>query len=444
MADENTNVVTPAAASASSGDSLVERLTREYNIKPGTKTQPEEEHSVSDDFTRGYERRVKKLEQISDQLGTREKQRTSTAPDNEIDTQDRTQLYARLSKVQLDMAQFASDYKGIMTSFQELIGSDLLTTGEKLGLWFRRSVRRNERVAKEYEIKACTNKGLNLDKLVDALAKILDREHQTALEGTNYLQEIRVGVIEHLKKMKQEAIEGLRNSYRDTPEQATAEASLMRLQKDLDHIDRELANYEMQVSQARTTKNVDEVKRLTDEMLKLVEVQDALFDTKLETDQELFGIRRGQMDMAKRVQSAKGAIAATRLNYQTTNTLIEAYSDMEITFRYDLEHNIRVFKDQAILAIAGAKLEDMGEMMLRKADLALRTQELSVQMSTYAATKSFELLKSSQYDPKVERDLEANMVKYRDNMNKLRDEWVTLQTTVEGIDTTKIHYQEQG
>jgi hypothetical protein len=177
-------------------------------------------------------------------------------------------------------------------------------------------------------------------------------------------------------------------------------------------------------------------------MSEVLDMKYGVLDGKLAADGVVSEIRRKILDSSEGVQSAKGATAASRVNYHAINALIDAYNELEIKYRHALSDMVPVFKIQAGIAVSGKQALEMKEALLRSAAISNRLMNFNSKLVTHLATEVFELTKTPLYDPVKARAVEDRISSYMTQLNQAKIEWAENQQRISEIPNAP-HYAKQ-
>jgi hypothetical protein len=422
MADETTQT-----NSGTASQSALERLRAQYPSSRSTADQ-------------AFDSRVK----ISDSqhANNRSKlERISRAPQLEGKSSD---LPIEMAKIELELADLTEEYGALNVSFRNLIGKEkIYTLGDVASLgWYSLPIVGSKQKKREVKLEAVRRRGDAVDILANKMANVLGEQHQKSIEGKANAQEMQITNVSFMRQKDSDLIERLRSSYVGTSDYAEGEKEVGRLEKELDDINGVLMGYEGKVDASKIAGDVEGVKKLTGEMSEILEMKYQILDGKLSADGIVSEIRRKMLDSAEGIQSAKGAIAASKVNYQAISALIDSYSELEIKYRYALSDMIPVFKMQAKIATAGSRAMQMKEAILKTAAISNKLMEYNSRLVTHLSTQVFDLLKTPLYDPVKAREVEDKIKNYMTELNNAKVEWAESQQTIKDMPDVP-HYSTQ-
>src|SRR3989344_4958060 len=236
--------------------------------------------------------------------------------------------------------------------------------------------------------------------------------------------------VAELRRLDQKLIQQLRSGTYSGTDMAVVEAEVSRLERDLNDVQEMLIAYEGQVQAAKAGRNLDEVKRLSGEMSQLLDVKYSILEGKLTAEGTVSEVRRTILDSAEGVQSAKGAIAASWMNYRAASALKDAMGELEIKYRHAREDFMPVFRMQGELAAVGKQALDIRDTLIRVAAISERLMSANANLVTHLAVTSFELLQAPMYDPVKARQMEAELSATVQQLNAQKLEWAQAATTL--------------
>ncbi len=404
------------------GATLVDKIMEKYKYTPEAREQT---HRAFDSTARS-------------QADTRTLERMSRAPKTGTGTGD--DVYKEMAGIQLDLAELAERYGKLNVNFASLVGKDKV-----YGLWEALKIKVYETVgkrerAREMKMDAYSRHGNGMEILVDKMSEVLADQHEKAKQGKSLAERLQAENVAHLKRLDKKLVDSLRKSYAGTADYATAEQEVKRLEDELRGIDDALMACEKEVQDAKMRSDLNAVNALTDKMTSVLDIKYGVLDGKLSADGAVSEIRRQLLDKAEALQSVKGATAATKVNYQATMTLIDAMNELEIKYRHAKEDMVPVFKSQAKIATLGMSQKEMRDTLLKVAGISTRLMDANARMVKHLSAQTFELLQTPLYDPEKARAVEEDIRAYREEMNKLKMEWVEAQQSLSIADP---HYAKQ-
>ncbi len=349
-------------------------------------------------------------------------QRISKAPQagSKISTGD---IHAEMAGIQLDLADLADQYGKLNVSFQHLIGAKkIYNIGDVSKIAFYSVLGRKGKV-KEVKVNAAKRRGDSIEFLVDKMTEVLNEQYQKAVQGRDRAKTLQVENVAHMKNLDKKLIESIRGNYSTSADLAAAEQEVKKLEAELGEIDGLLESYENDIQKAKTAGSVDLVSKLVGEMSQALDIKYGVLDGRLAADGVVSEVRRSMLNHAEGVQSAKGAVAASKTNYQAINALIDAMNDLEIKYRHACEDMIPVFKIQGRIAAGGMQALEMRDTLVRVANASQRLMEANERLVTHLARETFELLQTPIYDVEKAKVVEARIKASMDELNQLKKDW---------------------
>jgi len=190
----------------------------------------------------------------------------------------------------------------------------------------------------------------------------------------------------------------------------------------------------------RASGNIQEVVRLTDEMSQVLDMKHQILDGQLSAERLTSEIRRQILDSSEAVQSSKGAIAASKVNYRAINALVDSLSELEIKYRHAKEDMVPVFKIQGKIAAGGLAALEMRDTLLKVSAISERLMEANARMVMHLAAESFELLQTPLYDPVKAQATEERLRLYMTDLNQKKMEWADNMQQLGTSPTATPHY----
>lgn len=395
--------------------SRLEQLSAKYGVQSAS--NPRAEAHQTFDLDSAYRTDRAALGRIS--RGPKVKDGTATG-----------EIHAEMAAIQLDLADLAETYGKLNVKFKTLMGSGkLYTAGEAVSIAFNSLLQRRQRV-REVKMEAAKRKGDGIEYLIDRMGEVLQDQYQKAVQGKANAQGLQRENLAHMKNLDRRLIQNLREGVVKTSDHISAGLEVRKLENELSEIDQMLAMYEKDVQDAQTKGDLPQVSKITDEMSQVLEIKHGVLDGRLAAEGVVSEIRRQVLNAAEGVQSAKGAIAASKVNYQAINALIDAMNELEIKYRHAQSDMIPVFHVQGKIASLGTGALDMKDTLLRVADISQRLMETNAKLVTHLAAETFELLRTPLYDPERAGALEQQIRTYMTQLNDMKMEWAKAQQRV--------------
>lgn len=344
---------------------------------------------------------------------------------------DTGSFHAAMAEIQLDLAELADEYGELNVDFRDLLRKE----GWGILDIARYAVNSipvvgNKKTARAIKLGVATRRGDSIAYLVDKMGIVLDKQHEKARDGYARSLDLQRESVAELRRLDQKLIANLRSGTYRSADMTSVEVEVGKLERDLNSVQEMLVGYENQIRTARAAGNVEEVTRLTDEMSKLLDVKYAVLEGKLTAEGTVSEVRRTILDSAEAVQSAKGAIAASWVNYRAATALADALGELEIKYRHAMEDFVPVFKTQGKIAATGMLALDVRDTLVRVAAISERLMDENAKLVTHLAVTSFELLKTPIYDPQVARAKEAELTAMMQQVNALKMEWAQATTSL--------------
>lgn len=348
-------------------------------------------------------------------------------------------LHAEMAAIQLDLAALAESYGKLNVEFSTVLGKDrLYTAGDVFGIAFNSVLGRKQKV-REIRLEAARRKGNSIEYLIERMGEVLGEQYQRAVQGKERAKQWQVENIGSMKRLDRKIIESLRKGFSTTADYSAAEIELARLEAEVKDIDGVLESYEKDLQGARAQGNADLASKLADEMSQVLEIKHGVLEGRYAAEGVVSEVRRNMLDKAEAVQSAKGALGASKVNYQAINALIDAMTDLEIKYRHAQEDMIPVFTMQGRIAALGTEALKIYRTLIEMAGISQRLMDTNAKLVTHLAAETFNLLQTPIYDPAKAREVEGRIRGTMDQLNKLKVEWATYQQTVRDAATTP-HY----
>ncbi len=398
----------------------LEELTKKY----GAPSKSEREH-VSNIFETDRGKEVRKLRRISAQPDLKE------APSI-------GDIHRDMAEIQLDLAELAETYGKLNVNLQTVFGKDGIYGAKDLTGIAIYSVLMNKGKVRNIKLDAIKRRGDAIDYIVNKMAEVLETQHQKTIQGRTQAERIKLDSVSDMKRLDRKLIECLKSSKYSDVDYETAQAEIEKIENEVKEIDDVLKNYETGIQNAKAEKNLEKVAQLSAEMAQVLDMKYKVIDGELAAEGVVSEIRRYILDSAEGVQSAKGALAATRVNYQVALALEDSLNELEIKYKHALEDMIPVFKGQAKLAQVGTQALDVRDTLVKVAEKSQKLMEVNEKIVTRLAIETFDLLKTPIYDVKKARAIELRIQDYMTQLNENKMSWAEQQSTI--TDTAGPHY----
>jgi hypothetical protein len=335
-----------------------------------------------------------------------------------------------LAKIQLELADLADEYGQLNVNFANALGKDAIyKIGDVMSLGWYSVLGKKDKV-REIRFNAVNKKNDGLIILINKMSKLIEETHAKAEQGRTYSNQLQVENVTFLKDKDKDLIDRLKTGHYTFSDQAEAEKEIARLEGELKEFDGVLIKYEGEVKAAKAAGDVEQVKKLTDEMTQVLDMKHEVLDGRLAADGVASEIRREILDAAKGVESAKGAIGAAQMNYQAVNLLIDSMNELEIVYRYLMEDMIPVYQMQAKIAATTTGALKMRDIAQRNASISNRLMDTNVKLVKGLAALTFDLLQTQTYDLESIAKKREELKAYTTQLNKLKMDWAEGQTTI--------------
>ncbi len=353
--------------------------------------------------------------------------RISTSNFSETGKED---LHKELAAIQLELIDLADEYEKLNVDFQNIAGSDrIYSLPEAVAISFFGMLGYKQKV-RDVKLGAFDRKGRTIEILVNKMAEMLQDQYQAAVKGKHNAEGMQLENISHMKYLDRELIDSLRQGYNTGSDMAAAEGELSKLEQELLEIQEVLLGYETDVRSAKSQGDLEAVARLTDEMSKVLDIKHGVLDGKLAAEGIVSDIRRDMLRYAEGVQSAKGAAAASKVNYLAISQLIDSMSELEIKYDFAIRHMMPVFQMQAKITTAGHGALEMRSALEKVASVSNKLLEHNSRLVTILGRETFDMLRTNVYDPEKLASLEEEVRAYQTELSALKKEWAESVTSV--------------
>ncbi|MBI3334756.1 hypothetical protein HYZ97_04690 [Candidatus Pacearchaeota archaeon] len=370
--------------------------------------------------------------------------RLSAAPRAGLEgTVDTASLYKEVAGIQLDLAELTEQYGKLNVTFSSLVGKDkYLTLGDFIKI-VGYNIALQPKKARQVKIDAAGRKGETLVFLVSKMGEVLQEQLQRAIKGREYAHQVQGEAITHAKKMDRTLVERIANSYTGGADLEEATKELKKIESELGEFDSLLVSYESDVQNAKKVGDVEQVKRLTADMLEVLSMKEQVLDGRLSAEGVVSDIRRDILKSAEGIQSAKGAIAATRVNYKATNLWIDAMNELVFKYEHALHDFVPVFETQAKITAGGLEALAIKDALLRASEISQRLMDANEKLVKKLSAEVFELVKTPLLDPEKARAAEQRLKEYTDQLNEQKIKWAEAQQRVTEMPSQPHYAQHQ-
>ncbi len=365
--------------------------------------------------------------------------RISKAPSVGQETTSIGALHKEMAGLQLDLVDLNEEHGKLNVDFRNVLGKDAIYGfGDALQLAFY-TVTRQKKKKKEVKLDAIEKRGNALEQMVNRMAEVLEEQHQKAIQGKERAKGIQQENISHMKYLDQELIGHLKGSHYTGSDLTSAEKEVGKLEAEMHEIEQVLMEYQSDIQAAKATQDLDTIERLTEEVSQVLDIKYGILDGKLSADGVVSEIRRDMLDHAEGVQASKGAIAATRVNYQATGALIDAMNELEIKYKHAMSKMVPTFKVQAKIAGMGTQAIALKQTLVKAADISQRLMDFNVKLVTYLASESFDFVKNPIQDIERAKECEYRISSFMKQLNQQKKEFAEAMQMVSELPTTP-HY----
>lgn len=357
------------------------------------------------------------------------KARLSAEPKAEVSTRT-GEIHRSMGEIQMSLTELAETYGKLNVDLKNTLGKDAIYgIGDAAAVgWYTVTGRKQK--ARKIKLDAIGKRGDVIELLVNKMAEVLGDQYQKAVDGKTQAEALQVENVAHMKSLDSKLIGCLKGSTSTGADYAIAEREVAKLETELKEIDGILAEYERDIQAARTTHDLDKITALSNEMMQVMDIKHGVLDGRLAADGVVSNIRRELLDSAEGVQSAKGAMGASQVNYHAINALIDAMSELEIKYRHAKEDMIPVFKIQGRISAGGTKALELRDTLLKMANISQKLMEANAELVKHLATETFELLQTPLYDPERAHAVEEKLKDYMGKLNQMKVEWAENQQRV--------------
>lgn len=363
--------------------------------------------------------------------GTRQDQkRLGKGPRPKSEIADTGKLHAEMAAIKLSLARLAKRDGKLKIKFKKTLGKERtfeITDYLKENVY--RGLGKTDK-ADKIVIDAADRRGQSIRYLIDGMTEVTAEQYNTVVKGKTMMEGLLVNNVAFRKRMHHELIESLRTGYHGTADLTVAEAECDKLQGAMNEFEEQLAKYETEVKAARESGNLESVMRLTTEMEGVLALQETVMDQNLEAQNVSADVRREIMDRAEGVQSAKGAIAASKVNYLQINALIDSYNELEIKYRYAKDRLMAIFREQGDIAAAGMEGLKFNSTLIELADVSKRLMDADVELIMRLSDDTFKLMQRPLYDPAEINPVKARLETYMTDLNNRKKEWAANVTSI--------------
>ncbi|MBI5066197.1 hypothetical protein HZA97_08230 [Candidatus Woesearchaeota archaeon] len=400
----------------------LEKLTEQYGYNANTRTVT----NRSFDSATELESSKKNLRRISN------------SPQTATSTGD---VHVQMASIQLDLASLADEYGKLNVNFSTLVGSKKL-----YGLVEGMRIKGNELIgrkqaAKALKLRAIQRRGDSIEYLVNQMSEVLNQQYQKVIEGGAKCRGVQLENISHMKTLDRKLVESLKSGVYKGVDMAQAEKEVEKLETELNDIQKVLEDYETKINAAKRTGDIDGVSKLADEMSQVLDIKHGVLDGRLGAEGVVSEIRRKILGSAEAVQSAKGATAASKVNYQALELLIGSYHDLEIKYKNAKEDMIPVFLIQGKIAAMGMEVSNLKDLLLRVSNISNQLMKANSDLVTKVSSETFNLLQTPLYDPVKMREAEEKLSAYRAELNRNKIEWAESVQSIKEV-PDQAHYAQ--
>lgn len=334
-----------------------------------------------------------------------------------------------MAEIEQQLIQYADDHGKLTKTFQEILADKGLSMGDKFRIvLYNLTLRANK--AKQVPIEAARRKGTLLESLVNDIAEVFDEQHQTSINGVARSREMQTRNIAHMKYLDDKLVKSLTDSYKGQPDYLAAEQEVGRLEKELFEIQTVMESVEAEVQAAKDVGDLARVSSLTQKLTDLLEVKRGVYDGRYGAEGAVLEIRRNMLDKAEGIQSAKGALAASRVNYEAITALIDAYTKLEIKYRHARSDMIPVFRIQAQIGAGAMQAAKLTDSLIRAAAISEQLMAFNESIVRQIGRSVQDLLQTQLYDEQRAAAIEDRLKEHMRQLAKNDIEWAQNLTTV--------------
>lgn len=337
--------------------------------------------------------------------------------------------YAEMAEIKKALIQYADEHGKLSTRFSQVLSDDNLTIGEKIRIILYNTLGRSAS-AKQIQVGAWERKGEIFETLVDKIAEVMSEEHQASVRGIAKVRDLQARNISHMKYLEDEVVKELSAGYTGSEVYSEQQREVDRLKLQLDEVQTTLEMYEPELKAAQAKGDTTASAQVLQKMARLLEIKRDLRDGKYLAEGAVQETWRKILDQSEGVQSARGALAASEVNYVAINGLIDAYTKLEIKYRRAMQHMMPVFRIQARIAGAGQDVEQLVKSLKDAAVLTVRLMEANERAVVALTTEVQDLLQTPIYDTNQARAIEARLQGHLDQIKQMDEQWTQLQQTV--------------
>ena len=244
-----------------------------------------------------------------------------------------------------------------------------------------------------------------------------------------------------MKFLDEQLINRLASGYRGSADISVVDSEIKSLEGELDTVDSALSEKEALLQQAKARGDMTTVQQYANEMQEILGTKYQIMDGKFSLEGTVSDIRRELLESAEGVQSAKGAIAASKVNYKAIGALIDSMNELEVKYKHALSDLIPVFKIQGQIAYHGEDAMRMQRALLKTSEISQKLMEANAQMIEFVAADTFELMKTGLYDPERALATEKKLDEFVTDLNQKKVEWAEAVATVSG--TSEAYHTRQ-
>ncbi len=375
------------------------------------------------------------------------------------DTADVGSAYVELSGLQNRLIALGRRYGKFNVQFKDVVGKDkVFKFMEALKIkWYdarqqhfedkMTSVDPIEAEKKGYEAKAdkyaniaakIRNRGYarhnrGIELVIDAMAEIVTETAQKASEGVAKSKKLQGGVVDHMKYLHEQLIENLCQNNYTGADYAAAVNAVESIMNELGEADKVLEGYEMKINEAREKKDIDEVKRLSVEMDEALQFKYQLLDGQLEADGVASDIKREILDAADGVQTAKCAIAASRVNYEHAKALVDSFAALESKYNHARDMMLEVFRQQGQITTSAKQIIEMKQALQEIAGASQQLMELNTSLVLEGLEQASEFLRTPIYDVQKAMEYEKLTRQRAGKIAEVNLQWAELETRIKSV-----------
>ncbi len=392
-----------------------------------------------DELKRKYKATTKKREAQEYEESTEKRyraeqtvERISKAPSESKISKEN--LDTEIARIQIQLTRMAKNYGTLFNGFDDLLKGEGV-----MGRWDTIKYQIYEKIGMEKKADQLLTKNVikqkeSLNTLTEKIAEAINESHQKAEKGKGLAQTLlETELIPHMKYLNRDLVEELRTGITTDEDYEVAMNEVEKLDKELAEIDNVLAKYEKKVFAAKRKKDFENIRKFTNEMDQVLNIKEQILDGKLGAEGVVSEIRREILESSEAVQSAKGAIAMSWVNYRAFTAIVDSFSEMEFKYRHLRDHMVPVFKQQSQAAVMGNQILEMGKQIEEISSAYNALGEYVVNLTNHMLDQTFEIVKKPIFEVSKANDLFTTIDQIYAAKNKEKLAWADLQQRLDTL-----------